>query len=79
MIGNYHGEFVFGGWKAISTQSPSDTSTPESQTAISAIWDNTLPQNTLRWQAQGHVYEVRTIGEGSPSQLELIALANELK
>ncbi len=79
MIGNYHGEFVFGGWKAISTQSPSDTTTPESQTEISAIWDNTLPQNTLRWQAEGHAYEVRTIGEGSPSQLELIALANELK
>jgi hypothetical protein len=78
-VGNYHGEFVMGGWKAISTPATSDKTTPVSQTEINAIWDKTLPQNTLRWQTEGHIYEMRTIGEGSPSQSELIALANELK
>ena len=79
MIGNRQGEFVSGGWKAISTQTILDTDTPGSQTSINAIWDNSLPQYTLRWQDEGFVYELRTIGVGSPSQSELISLANELK
>lgn len=78
-IGGHQGEFVAGGWKAISTQEPSETSTPGSQTNISAIWDSNLRQYTLRWQAEGYIYELRSIGEGSPSQSELIILANELK
>jgi hypothetical protein len=78
-IGNIQGEFVKGGWKAISTQSVPDTLTNVTQTSINAIWDNDLPQSTLRWQTNGFVYELRTIGEGRPSQLELITIANELK
>lgn len=78
-IGDTQGEFVIGGWKAISTQPASENQTPTSLININAIWDNDLPQSTLRWQADGIVYELRTIGDGSPSQSELIKLANELK
>jgi hypothetical protein len=78
-IGDITGEFVVGGWKAISTQSVPDPTNPGIQTSINAIWDNNLPQSTLRWQTNGYVYELRTIGEGSPSQSVLITIANELK
>ncbi len=78
-IGGIQGEFVVGGWKAISTQTVPDTLTSGTQTNINAIWDNDLPQSTLRWQTNGYVYELRTIGEGSPSQSVLITIANELK
>ena len=78
-IGEQQAEFVIGGWKAISTQTINNTLTPGSQTSISAVWDNDLPQYTLRWQDEGLIYELRTIGVSSPSQLELISLANELK
>jgi len=78
-IGGYQGEFVIGGWKAISTQTISDAITPESQINISAIWDTQLPQYTLRWQENGFAYELRALGEGSPSQSDLIAYAIGLK
>jgi hypothetical protein len=78
-IGIHQGEFVVGGWKAISTQTVTGTPLAGSQTNISAIWDNSLPQYTLRWQDQNFIYELRTIGEGNLSQTALISLANELK
>jgi hypothetical protein len=78
-IGGHQGEFVVGGWKLVSTQPSPNNLTPSNQTSINAIWDSELSQNTLRWQAEGFNYELRTIGEGSPSKDELIALANELK
>jgi hypothetical protein len=78
-VGNHQAEFVVGGWKAISTQTISITLTPGSQTNIDAIWDSNLPQYTLRWQDEGFIYELRSVGEGNPIQSELIALANELK
>jgi hypothetical protein len=79
MIGDHQGEYVKGGWKAISTQTTTKKISPVNQTDIDAVWDNNLPQYTLRWQADGFTYELRTIGEASPSQLELIVIANELK
>jgi hypothetical protein len=78
-IGDQNGEFVKGGWKAISTQAISITVSPDYQTNINAVWDNDLPQFTLRWQAEDFIYEIRSIGEGSLSQSELIMLANGLK
>jgi hypothetical protein len=78
-IGDIKGEFVIGGWKAISTQPAHDTSTSGNQTSINAIWDNNLPQSTLRWQTNGYIYELRAVGEGSPSESVLITIANELK
>jgi len=78
-IGDQQGEFVRGGWKAISTQTITKTIIPGNQINVNAVWDNDLPQYTLRWQVEGFIYELRTIGEGSPSQSELIALANGLK
>jgi hypothetical protein len=78
-IGENSAEFVAGGWKAISTQTPNGTMTPGGEVSIRAVWDNTLPQYTLRWQVNGFAYELRSVGENSPSQTSLINLANELK
>jgi hypothetical protein len=78
-IGSSDGEFVEGGWKAVSTQPASENQAPANTMNIYAIWDNKMSQSTLRWQAGGIVYELRSNGEGGPSQSELINLANELK
>jgi hypothetical protein len=78
-IGSSEGEFVTGGWKAVSTQLTNENQTPASQIIVNAIWDSSLPQYTLRWQETDFVYELRTVGQGSPSQTDLIKLANELK
>jgi hypothetical protein len=79
LIGEIQGEFVTGGWKSISTQSTSEPSNPDNSVNITAIWDNDLPQSTLRWQKDSFVYEIRGIGENMPSLNELMTLANELK
>lgn len=78
-IGDNQGEFVVGGWKAISTQAISNTNVTPPQTSITATWDEHLPQYTLRWKSEGFSNEIRSIGEGSPSQSDLIDLANRLK
>jgi hypothetical protein len=78
-IGDLQGEFVIGGWKAISTQTASKKGTPLSQTNINAVWDSNLPQYTLRWQENGFTYELRALGEGSPTQSDLIAYAIGIK
>ncbi len=78
-IGNIDAEFVVGGWKAVSTQPSAGSQTPDGAADIYAIWDNGYPQFTLRWQARGFIHELRSDGEGSPSQSILINLANELK
>ncbi len=77
-IGNVQGEFVRGGWKAISSQPATSGQTPV-QVNISAIWDAGLPQSTLRWQAGNMAFELRSLGENGPSQSDLILWANELK
>ncbi len=78
-IGSVQGEFVRGGWKAVSTQAATGAQTPASSVSITAVWDDSLPQSTLRWQADHMAFELRALGEGSPSQSELIQWANELK
>jgi hypothetical protein len=78
-FGNIQGEYVVGGWKAISTQPAPGNQTPTNLISINAVWDNDLPQSTLRWQIGDFAYELRSIGEGSPSLSELIILANEIK
>jgi hypothetical protein len=78
-IGNLQGEYVEGGWKALSTQPTSDHQTTQKQINITAVWDNSLPQSTLRWKAEGMTYELRAVGEDRPPQSELIKWANELK
>ncbi len=77
-IGNQTGEYVLGGWKATTTQ-PAPSGTPGETLDLSAVWDNQLPQSTLRWQSDGMVYELRTIGEKIPPQTEIIDWANGLK
>jgi hypothetical protein len=78
-VGNVQGEYVVGGWNAISTETPSANPTPSGTLHISAAWDDSLPQFTLRWQESGFVYELRSNGEYSPSQSQLISWANGLK
>jgi hypothetical protein len=79
MIGGNRGELVTGGWKAISTKSTAEQKNPDNPVIITAVWDNDLPQSTLRWQTIGFAYEIRCLGEDRPSEEELIKLANELK
>jgi hypothetical protein len=78
-VGNIDGEFVKGGWKAVSTQPVPNNETPTSMVNLYAIWDNELAQSTLRWQAGGIVYELRCNGEGCPLQPEIINMADELQ
>jgi hypothetical protein len=78
-IGNIQGEYVVGGWKAVSSPPGSATPAPGSTINLSAVWDSSLPQYTLRWQLAGYTYELRSTGIGSPTQSELISLANGLK
>jgi hypothetical protein len=79
MIGDVQGELVNGGWKAVSTQPANGTSVALNSVNITAIWDNTLPQSTLRWQKDGFTYELRSVGDIQFAEAELIALANGLK
>jgi hypothetical protein len=78
-IGNLQGEYVEGGWKAISLQPTSDHQTPQNPINITAVWDDSLPQSTLRWQVDQMAYELRAIGEQRPSLTDLLNWANELK
>ena len=78
-VGESQAEFVTGGWAAVSTQPVAPQTTPGSTVSIQAIWDNSLPQATLRWQAGGYICELRSLGEGGLSESELIILANGLK
>jgi hypothetical protein len=78
-VGNISGEYVTGGWKALTTQTSVDTPFPDGQTKLRATWDNSLPQSTLRWQSNGFVYELRSIGQDKLSAESLIYFANRLK
>lgn len=78
-IGDYQGEFVMGGWKAISTEAVSPSQQRDPGLNINAVWDHELAQYTLRWHMDGYAYELRAIGVGSPSRSELIFLADGLK
>jgi hypothetical protein len=78
-IGNIQGEYVVGGWNAVSTQQLPRTEAPQGTLNLSAVWDESLPQFTLRWQQAGYAYELLSNGLNSPSQSQLISWANELK
>jgi hypothetical protein len=78
-IGDVNGEFVVGGWKAVSTTPIPDKTTEPGTVEINAVWDNGLPQSTLRWQEFGYAYEFRSYGVNRASQSQLIFWANGLK
>ncbi len=78
-IGGVQGEYVVGGWNAVSTQQPTGLETPPGTVHLNAVWDDSLPQFTLRWHLAGYAYELRSTGINSPSQSQLITWANELK
>jgi hypothetical protein len=79
LVGDHPAEFVQGGWKALSTQSISSGNQTPGIVELNAVWDNTVLQSTLRWQADGMVYEIRTFGSKNPPQSDLIEWANGLK
>ena len=79
MVGNVRAEYVMGGWKVTSEEQAEVTPVPGAVINLSAVWDPTLPQYTLRWQSGGFVYELRSIGVGSPAKSQLVSLANGLK
>ncbi len=79
LVGNVQGEYVMGGWKVTSEEQAEVTPLPGAVINLSAVWDSTLPQYTLRWQSGGFVYELRSIGIGSPAKSQLVSLANGLK
>jgi hypothetical protein len=78
-IGSVQAEYVVGGWNAVSTQQPNENKTPPATLHLSAFWDESLPQFTLRWQQAGYAYGLLCNGVNCPSQLQLISWANELK
>jgi hypothetical protein len=78
-IGDVQGEFVMGGWNAVSTEPVPGTSTSPGTVQINAVWDDSLPQSTLRWQESGFAYELRSSGVNRASQSQLLSWANGLK
>jgi hypothetical protein len=78
-VGSVHGEYVEGGWKSLSVEPTGDHQTPENRINITAMWDSSLPQSTLRWQADNLSYELRATDENRPSLADLLSWANELK
>lgn len=79
MIGENQAEYVLGGWKASATQPAVIVKKTPATTELNAVWDNQLPQSTLRWVSDGMVYELRTSGSETPSRSEIIDWANGLK
>jgi hypothetical protein len=79
VVAGNQAEFVQGGWKVVSTQPATSKQTPDGSMNVTAVWDATLPQSTLRWQSDSMVFELRLVGEGAPTQTDLIMWANELK
>ncbi len=78
-VSGVQAEYVVGGWKAIATKPAATGKTSTPAVSIRAVWDDTLPQSTLRWQVSGFVYELRGLGENGLSESDLINLANGLK
>jgi hypothetical protein len=73
------GEFVRGGWKMQTSQSPTQAaSNPGTQANLGLYWDADLPQNILRWQENGMSFEIISIGE-AVKKVELVEIANSIR
>ena len=74
-IDGIRGEYVSGGW---IKQPVLTTSLPDTTQDLPVQWDASLPQHTLRWQAEGYAYQLRSTGSLSPEKSDLIVLAEAL-
>ena len=74
------GEYVTGGWRLSSSEiNKMETGLPGTQASVKAYWDDSLPQQILRWQTDGYIYEILTIGEPKLEAKDLINLAERVK
>lgn len=74
------GEYVTGGWRASPQEgSRIETAVPGTQVSLEAYWDPSLPQETLRWQEEGMVYEIRAAGAGRPNLDELLEMTGSIR
>jgi hypothetical protein len=74
------GEYVTGGWRVARQESARiETAVPGTQVSLDAYWDPSLPQETLRWQEAGMVYEIRAAGPDRPNLDELIKMADSIR
>jgi hypothetical protein len=78
-VGEVTGEYVLGGWRLASEgSSPVETGVPGTQVSLDIYWDPDLPQQTLRWERGGIVYEIRFAGKSPLSKQVLIEIAESL-
>jgi hypothetical protein len=74
------GEYVTGGWRVSPQESARiETAVPGTQVSLAAHWDPSLPQDTLRWQERGMIYEIRAAGTGRPNLDELLEMAGSIR
>jgi len=79
-VRGFDGEFVSGGWKMeAESELLLATSSPGTQINLAAYWDVTLPQQILRWQEGGFLYEILTVGDSNLKKDDLIFLAESVK
>jgi hypothetical protein len=79
-VGEVAGEYVQGGWHLTSEgNSPMKTGVPGTQVSLEIFWDPDLPQQTLRWEREGIVYEIRFAGKSLLSKQALIEIAESIK
>lgn len=75
-VGQAYAEYVTGGWRLNPGTGPNlATATLGTQVSLDLSWDPDLPQQTLRWQADGMLYELRYAGTSPLTQTELTQIA----
>ena len=75
-VGEAYAEYVTGGWRLNPGDGPSlATATPGTQVGLDLSWDPDLPQQTLRWQQDGMLYELRFTGHPPLTLHELTQIA----
>jgi hypothetical protein len=79
VLRNQQAEYVSGGWKLVTPLSIEAQQKPGTQVNLEAVWDPSLPQQTLRWWENGIIVELRTNGSRSPDKNSLLDLAEGLE
>jgi hypothetical protein len=73
------GEYVSGGWKLQTGQSPTQAaSNPGIQANLGLYWDADIPQRILRWQENGMSFEIISTGEALRKE-DLVEIANSIR
>jgi hypothetical protein len=74
------GEYVRGGWKIFSPGNQVIQTAPAGeQILVDAIWDSSLPQSILRWEEDGFLYELLSVGDPQIERSDLISYAESVK